>query len=106
MRTPLRVQFPDHQGKYREIRRFGLGIRCPTLRNCSEHQYFSSEFPKIRNRELFWKSREVSCKIKESDRRIRVAPRNQADSPFGSFGPRREFIAQSGAWITITSASP
>ena len=87
MRTALRVQFPDHQGKYREIRRFGLGLDVLSFRNCSEHRYFFSEFPKIRNRELFSKSREVSRKIRESDRRIRVAPRNRAHSPLRLFRP-------------------
>jgi hypothetical protein len=66
-------KFPDLQGKYREIRRFLCGSDVQPVRNRSCHRCFFSEFPRIWNRELFSKSREVSDDIRESSRNIRVA---------------------------------
>src|ERR1700686_4926844 len=73
MRTALYIKFPVLYFPWGISSIWAL-IGCPTARNCSEHRYFSSEFLKIRNMELFSKSREASRKIRESDRRIRVAP--------------------------------
>src|SRR5271165_4081256 len=53
LRTSLCVQFPDLQGKYREILRFQAQFDVWDVRNCSIYQSFLSKFPKIRNRELF-----------------------------------------------------
>src|ERR1700736_2022411 len=77
MRTSLCFEFPDLQGKYREILRFRVGSYVQPMRNGSGHRCFFTEFPKIRNRELFSKSKEVSREIRELDCRIRVAPRDR-----------------------------
>src|SRR5260370_30004117 len=99
MRTALRVKFPDQQGKYREICRSWPLIGCMTPRNRSTHRCFFSKFPKIRNRELLSKSREVSPEIRESDYRIRVTPGKSVFGlriavPVSALG---RFTAQSGA---------
>src|SRR5216684_4027101 len=51
MRTSLHVKFPDHQGKYREFRRFRPSRGRVVAEKALSSLGFSSEFPTQRNRE-------------------------------------------------------
>ena len=47
MRTALRVEFPDHQGKYREFCRFEPILSSPEPKSLRIDWAFSRNFPEI-----------------------------------------------------------
>jgi hypothetical protein len=65
MRTALRRQFPDHQGKYREFLRFWPLRTGPGPGKAFVYLINLSKFPTQRNRELFGANRELFSRIRE-----------------------------------------
>ena len=65
MRTALRRQFPDHQGKYREFLRFWPLRPGPKPGKACVYLINLSKFPTQRNRELFGANRELFSRIRE-----------------------------------------
>jgi hypothetical protein len=65
MRTALRRQFPDHQGKYREFLRFWPLRTGPRPGKAFVYLINLSKFPTQRNRELFGANRELFSRIRE-----------------------------------------
>jgi hypothetical protein len=51
MRTALRAEFPDHQGKYREFRAFGAVSALRPAEKPARPLGFFLELPRDRNRE-------------------------------------------------------
>src|ERR1019366_7666810 len=73
LRTSLCGKFPDLQGKYREVLRFRAKFGVCEVRNRSSRGCFFQKFPKIRNRELILKNRDIFNNIRELNRAIRVS---------------------------------
>ena len=65
------AKFPDHQGKYREFRRFRSDLRIFEMENCFGSRCLFLKFPKIRNKELILNNREIFGGIRESNEAIR-----------------------------------